>query len=90
MDSNWQLKSRLLTVRQFNPSVDVLRSERMSEILRVYLSDVLEEFRIPHNSIFSSTTDAGSHVRRLAEKIMPSSWEWCIAHMLNCALVEAS
>ncbi|CAN0016946.1 unnamed protein product [Scytosiphon promiscuus] len=89
IDRKWELKTRLLAVRQFNPSKEMLESERLSGLLEKYLKSVLEEFDLDTTKLFSATSDAGSDVKRLCNVLLPGLWEWCICHMINCALVEA-
>lgn len=88
VDRKWELKSRLLAVRQFNPTAEVLHSNRLSELLNDYLNSVLEEYNLDVSMIFSATSDSGSDVKRLCNVLLPGLWEWCVCHMLNCALVE--
>ncbi|CAM9755873.1 unnamed protein product, partial [Hapterophycus canaliculatus] len=89
VDRKWELKSRLLAVRQFNPSKEMLESQRLSILLEDYLKSVLEEFDLDTTKLFSATSDAGSDVKRLCNVLLPGLWEWCVCHMINCALVEA-
>ena len=84
----WELRSRLLAVRQFNPDAEKLKSTRLSGILEEYLKTVLSEFQLSVSNLFSATTDSGSDVKRLCDVLLPGLWEWCVCHMLNCALVE--
>ena len=88
VDRDWQLRSRLLAVRQFNPTTEMLESNRLSEVLEKYLKSVLVEYDLDVSMLFSATSDAGSDVKRLCDILLPGLWEWCICHMLNCALVE--
>ncbi|CAM9804265.1 unnamed protein product [Laminaria digitata] len=90
VDRNWQLRSRLIAVRQFNPTTETLEGNRLSAILEKYLTTVLEEFGLDTSLLFSATSDAGSDVERLCDILLPGLWEWCVCHMLNCALVEAT
>lgn len=88
IDRSWRIKSRLLAVRQFNPTTETLESGRLSELLESYLESVLEEYDLNVSNIFSATSDAGSDVKRLCNVLLPGLWEWCVCHMLNCSLVE--
>ncbi|CAN0560022.1 unnamed protein product [Laminaria digitata] len=88
VDRNWELKSRRLAVRQFNPTTEMLESDRLSALLEKYLKSVLEEFGLNTSLLFSATSDAGSDVKRLCKVLLPGLWEWCVCHMINCALVE--
>lgn len=85
---NWELRSRLLSVRQFNPVPEILKNNRLSDLLKGYLETVLEEFHLTFSNIFSATSDSGSDVQRLCNVLLPGLWEWCICHMIDCALVE--
>ncbi|CAM9895380.1 unnamed protein product [Scytosiphon promiscuus] len=89
VDRQWQLKSRLIAVRQFNPSQELLSDNRLSDLLELYLESVLEEYGLDTTLLFSATSDAGSDVKRLCKVLLPGLWEWCVCHMINCSLVEA-
>ena len=41
---NWQLRSRLIAVRQFNPTVEMLQSNRLSKLLKDYLESAVKEY----------------------------------------------
>lgn len=88
VDRSWKLKSRLIAVRQFNPTPEMLEGNRLSALLEKYLKSVLDEYGLDVSMVFSATSDAGSDVKRLCDILLPGLWEWCICHMLNCALVE--
>ena len=88
IDRNWVLRSRLIAVRQFNPTKDLLTDNRLSGLLEKYLESVLEEYGLDTTLLFSATSDAGSDVKRLCKVLLPGLWEWCVCHMINCALVE--
>ena len=90
IDRNWVLKSRLIAVRQFNPTRELLDTNRLSALLEKYLESVLEEYGLDTTLLFSATSDAGSDVKRLCDVLLPGLWEWCVCHMVNCALVEVS
>lgn len=85
---NWELRSRLLSVRQFNPIPEILQNNRLSDLLRHYLETVLEEFHLTFSNLFSATTDFGTDAKQLCNVLLPSLWEWCVCHMIDCALVE--
>ena len=90
IDRNWVLRSRLIAVRQFNPTKELIESRRLSAFLEKYLESVLEEYGLDATLLFSATSDAGSDVKRLCNMLLPGLWEWCVCHMINCALVEVS
>lgn len=88
IDRNWQLKSRLLAVRQFNPSSQLLEDDRLSALLLSYLGEVLEEFGLSVEHLFSATTSSGCGFKRLCEVLLPGLWEWCMCSLVNDALSE--
>lgn len=88
IDRNWQLKSRLLAVRQFNSTPETLKNERLSELLEKYVAAVLEEFGVDASLLFSATSNAGGDVKRLCSVLLPGLREWCVCHMLNDSLAE--
>ena len=90
IDRNWVLRSRLIAVRQFNPTRELLDANRLSALLEKYLESVLEEYGLDTTLLFSATSDAGNDVKRLCDVLLPGLWEWCVCHMVNCALVEVS
>ncbi|CAN0434602.1 unnamed protein product, partial [Scytosiphon promiscuus] len=61
----------------------------LSGILLKYLESVLEESGLDTSLLFSATSDAGSDGKRLCKVLLPGLWEWCVCHMISCALVEA-
>ena len=88
IDRDWVLRSRLIAVRQFNPTKDLLMDNRLSGLLEKYLESVLEEYGLDTTLLFSATSDSGSDVKRLCTVLLPGLWEWCVCHIINCALVE--
>lgn len=89
VDENFVYRSLLLACKVFKPASVIRSQERLSDILKSWVFDVLEEFHLSQKDLMSSTTDAGSDIRRLCDVLLPSAWEWCIPHLLNCALAEA-
>lgn len=61
---------------------------KLSDVLGLWVREVLAEYNLTEADLFSTVTDAGSDVKRLCLKVLPSKWEWCFPHLLNCALVE--
>jgi hypothetical protein len=51
-------------------------------VLQEYLLDVDEH-------VAGATSDAGPDIRRLCDKKLPGSWDWCICHLINAALADA-
>ncbi|CAB1111532.1 unnamed protein product [Ectocarpus sp. CCAP 1310/34] len=71
IDREWRLRSRLLAVRQFNPTPEMFENERLSKLLEKHLTDVLE-FGLDVYMLFSATSDAGSDVKhRLCYILIP-------------------
>ncbi|CAB1117212.1 unnamed protein product [Ectocarpus sp. CCAP 1310/34] len=89
VDRTWVLRSRLIAVRQFNPTKELLEDNRLSALVQKHLESVLEEYGLDVSLVFSATSDSGSDVKRLCDVLLPGLWEWCVCHMINCALVEA-
>lgn len=78
----------LLFIPQFNPTQEMLESNRLSNFLHEYLETVLWEFKLKFSRFFSSTTDSSSDVKPVSRSFLPGLCEWCVYHMLNCTLVE--
>ncbi|KAI9914438.1 hypothetical protein PsorP6_006988 [Peronosclerospora sorghi] len=64
MDIYWGLNTYILAINRFAPSSDVIKGNRFSEILQMWLRDILEEFGIRITDIAGSTSDGGSDVKR--------------------------
>ena len=75
-------------MKLFRPAPELSDTSRLSDVLLLWVREVLSEYDLGESDVFSTVTDGGSDVRRLCVKVMTSSWEWCMPHMLNCALVE--
>ena len=89
VDRNFNYSSKLLAVKPFNPSTALRESDRVSDILFLWLKDVLLEFKLSSDDIMSSTTDSGGDIKRLGSTVIGCKWDWCLPHLLNCALVDA-
>ena len=89
IDRNFNYNGRLLAVKPFNPSTAVRSSARVSDILFIWVKDVLHEFNLSPADFMSATTDSGGDIQRLGNVVMGCKWDWCLSHLLNCALVEA-
>ncbi|KAI9908451.1 hypothetical protein PsorP6_004599 [Peronosclerospora sorghi] len=64
IDIYWGLNSYILAINPFAPSSDVIKGNRFSEILQMWLRDILAEFGIRITDIAGSTSDGGSDVQR--------------------------
>lgn len=82
------MRSALLAVKHFRPAATLSDSSRLSDVLFLWVREVLSEYDLTEGDLFSTVTDAGSDVKRLCLKVLTAKWEWCFPHMLNCALVE--
>lgn len=71
VDRNWGLRSRLIAVRQFNPTPEMTKNNRLSSILATYLKTVLVVYDLDVSIIFSATNDAGGDVKRLLNMLLP-------------------
>ena len=89
MDELFNNSSKLLAVKVFNPSSVMRDSGRLSDILLQWVKDVLNEFGMQVTDLMSATTDAGSDIKRMSSSLIGCHWDWCMSHLLNCALVEA-
>ena len=50
---------------------------------------ILLHYGIKYEDIFSATTDKAGDVRILNQLDIETNWDWCIPHMINCALYFA-
>ncbi len=90
VDTNFNYCSKVLAVQPFNPSTALrAQEERLSDVLMMWLSGVLGEFSLTPDDLLSATTDGGSDIRRLGNVLLPCEWQWCVPHLLNCALADA-
>ena len=89
VNRSFEYSSKLLAVKPFNPSTALRDSDRVSDILLIWVKDVLLEFNLSISDIFSATTDSGGDIKRLGSVLLGCKWDWCVPHLLNCALVEA-
>ena len=78
-----------LAVRVFDPSSRERDSERISTLLAIWTNRVLQEYGLSAEDFVTATSDAGSDVKRLLENCLKVPREWCVAHIINCALVES-
>lgn len=85
---SWELRNRLLAVRQFNPTREVLQSNRLPGILQRYLGAVLDEYNIKMDSLFSATSDGDRHVMRLCDELLPGLSERCVCHIVGDSIAE--
>lgn len=90
MTSGFTLRSALLAVKLFRPAPESSDGVTLSDRLRLWVGEVLDEYGMSEADLFSTVTDAGSDAKRLCLKVPGSKWEWSFPHMLNCALVEVS
>lgn len=86
---NFELDSALVAVKFFQPSADLItQGAQLSNVLAIWVEEVMGEFALDMKDLFCTVTDAGSDVNRLNLKVSTSEWEWCFRQMLSCVLVE--
>jgi len=85
-----QTRKFSLAIRLFDPNPAIRSSSQLSDILKSWTVSVLKEFGISEKMVIGSTSDSGTDVKRCLNVCFNINWEWCLAHMANCALVEAS
>ena len=76
-------------MKLFQPHPDLKEQEQLSSLLKIWVQSVLEEYELNTEDIRASTTDGGSDVRRCCTQLIGEHWVWCIAHLMNRALVDA-
>ena len=90
VDQHFNFATYLLAVRAYQPSTALADMvNRSSDILLLWVRGVLQEYNLREKDLASSTTDAGSDIKRLCDVLLPCPWDWCMSHLLNVALVEA-
>ncbi|KAI9906760.1 hypothetical protein PsorP6_004322 [Peronosclerospora sorghi] len=90
IDIYWGLKSYILAIKRFDPSSDLIKGNRLSDILQMWLRDILAEFGIRITNIAGSSSHGGSDVKRAMTSPDDSKlWEWCIPHMKNPSVQDA-
>lgn len=63
---------------------------KASEVLMKWTDYVLAEHRLSPDDIYSSTSDSGSDIKRMLDVLYDAEWAWCVPHMANRALTEAT
>jgi hypothetical protein len=91
IDTHFRVMSYLIACREFNPSSLERDTINLSKILLMWVEDCLEEVGVKSSDLFAAATDKGSDVKCCAtnEDYLALDWEWCLAHMINRAIVEA-
>ncbi|CAM9821307.1 unnamed protein product, partial [Sphacelaria rigidula] len=89
LSQTFALRTAFSAVKLFRPIPELSDESRLSDVLLLWVREVLSEYDLGESDRFGTVTDAASDVRRLCVKVMKVSWEWCMPHMLNRALVEA-
>lgn len=92
MNDAWQVRSRLISCRHFNPASEIRDGVAASFILAEWTKACLAEFGLTIDDVFAMVTDSGSDVKRCASSAacLQKPWEWCGPHMLNRALIEGA
>ena len=90
VNKSFQLETKLLAVREFNPSYEVKSSSlKQSELIEKWTLAVVNDNGLEAKDFYSGTTDAGSDVKCTVVKKLGVKWEWCPPHQINCG-VKAS
>lgn len=89
-DVKMKFQSWMLSIREFNPSSQMRQgSTGLQRAMNVWAKAILLHYGIKYEEIFSATTDKAGDVRILNQLDIDTNWDWCIPHMLNCALYYA-
>lgn len=87
---NLSFKSFNLGVKVFEPStMERSKKSHLSDVMFEWVKEIFSSFNISEDDIMSTTSDSGSDIKRLMSKCLGKPSEWCLAHLLNCALVDA-
>lgn len=89
VNDEFQFNSFLLSIRHFSPSEHDRYSKKnnLAFLLLRWVLQVLGEFGIEEYHLFSATTDAGSDIKSMILNNLGIAWEWCIAHLINRAVI---
>ena len=77
--------TKLLSVRQFDPTILQRSSLQLSKIYHHWMVWVLEEFGIL-DKVYTAVSDAGSDMKKCLQTFASLQWSWCIFHGLNAAV----
>ena len=86
----FQLETKLLAVREFNPSYEVKSSKlKQADLIEKWTLAVLKDYGLEAKDFYSGTTDAGSDVKCTVLKKLQIKWEWCPPHQVTCGVKAA-
>lgn len=80
------VKTHMLALKLFRPHQSF--NKHSGDVVFKWMVQVLAQHGVGQDDIAGGVTDAGSDVRSGVESAWP--WEWCIAHLLNRATVDAT
>lgn len=87
MNEDFQLQTKLLAVKDFEPGKDV-SDEKVSAACRLWTRQVLEENGLEPSDVMGAVCNGGSDVKTAFDNVDGLRFEWCIAHQLNRALID--
>ena len=89
-DHKMQFQNWMLAVREFKPSSQMRQGPTgLRRAMEAWARAILLHYGIKYEDIFSATTDKAGDVRILNQLDIETNWDWCIPHMINCALYFA-
>ena len=91
VDEFFELETRLLAIREFNPSSEIRQSHKLGHLLQVWVQTVLKDYQLNEDHVFGSTTDGGSDVKSWGTTLMGANkvWEHCPPHHLARSVKSA-
>lgn len=89
IDGYFQYESRLLSIREFNPSLKIRQNGKLSSIIYNWIKSIFSDFSIKKESFFGATTDGGSDIKCVIQKHMKINWEYCPPHSFSRAVKAA-
>lgn len=73
LSQKFALRTALLTTKLFRPALELSDDSRLSNVLLLWVREVLSEYGLGESDISSTVTDGGSDKRRLCVNVMTAS-----------------
>ncbi|CAM9908053.1 unnamed protein product, partial [Sphacelaria rigidula] len=86
LDQKTDVKTHLLALKRFRPHGSF--DKHGGDVVFRWIIQVLAQHGIRHEDIAGAVADAVSDVR--SGVVLAWSWEWCFAHLLNRATIDAT
>ncbi|CAM9356498.1 unnamed protein product, partial [Sphacelaria rigidula] len=86
LDQKVDVKTHLLALKLFRPHRCL--DKHSGDVVFKWIIQVLAQHGIRHEDIPGAVTDAGSDIR--SGVVSAWSWEWCFAHLVNRATIDAT